>query len=124
MPAGSKGNVMLLGANSLVEEAIFRVKNMVDTGFGRKKLILDSAVPKTRAQDFMLPTRMGDLDVVCASKKISVFKNARKAVESLLTGCKLQHIVPDVLTPGDFVVFKSKPDAPCAEFSESLRMQA
>lgn len=119
-----RGNVRLLRAGHQLEEAVFRVKNMVDTGRSRKTLILDQGTPMAQEQDFSLPSRLGGLDVVCASKKVSLFKNAKKALESLISGCKLHHIVPEVLTPGDYVVFKSSDDGSGAMCAESLRLHS
>jgi hypothetical protein len=104
-------------------EAIFRVKNMIDTGKGRRALVLDQAAPEARIRDFGLPARLGGLDLLCAGKKASIFKNARKAVEGMLKIKSLNEIVPDVLTPGDYVVFKSGSDRRNAIFSEALRPQ-
>jgi hypothetical protein len=105
------------------EEAIFRVKNMVDTGKGRRALILEQGAPDARDRNFSLPSKLGGLDVVCASKKVSIFKNARKAVEGLLNIKPLSKIIPDVLTPGDYVTFKSRPGCNRVTFSEALRSQ-
>lgn len=106
---------------SFVDEAIFKVKSVIDTGIGRKALVLDQGAPDARVMDFTLPGRIAGLDLMCASKKISIFKNARKAVEGFLKGRSLQSIVPSVLTPGDYVVFKSSADATRSVFSEALR---
>ncbi|GEM_PF-4352675 len=120
-------SISLLGVGDMggafVQEALFRVKNMIDTGVGRRTVVLEQGAPHAQAQDFTLPSRLGGQDVVCATKKISVFKNARNAVEGLIKGVKLQHIVPEVLTPGDYVVFKSSPDASSTVFSEALRAE-
>lgn len=104
-------------------ESIFRVKNMIDTGKGRRALVLDQAAPAARPRDFSLPSRLGGLDLLCASKKASIFKNARKAVEGMMKFKSLNEIIPDVLTPGDYVVFKSGSDNNNAVFSEALRPQ-
>ncbi len=122
MHAVHSAKVSLFKPQSFVDEAIFRVKNMVDTGGPRRTVVLDQATPQATEMDFTLPTRLGAADVVCASKRVSVFKNARKAIEGLIKGCKLHHIVPEVLTPGDYVVFKSSPEAGKTVFSESLRL--
>lgn len=109
---------------SLIDEALFKVKSIIDTGVGRRTMVLEQGAPGAKTQDFTLPSRLGGQDVVCASKKISVFKNARMAAQGLIKGATLQHIVPEVLTPGDYLVFKSSPDASRTVFSEALRVEA
>ena len=124
-PAGHAKQVALFKTGgAFVDEALLRVRNMVDTGFGRRTLVLEQGAPSARVADFSLPSRLGGQDVVCASKKISVFKNARSAAQDLIKGAKLQHIVPEVLAPGDYVVFKSSSDASGTVFSEALRVHA
>lgn len=124
VPVVETQTVSMMGTGIHVDEAIFRVKNMVDTGQGRRTVVLDQALPDAKEQGFTVPTRFSGLDVVCASKKVSVFKNARKAIEGLIKGFGFQTIVPEVLTPGDLVIFRSKPGEPHAQLSETLRPQA
>lgn len=104
-------------------EAIFRVRNLIDVGNGSRTLVLDQGAPGARETDFELPARLNGLDVVCASKKISVFKNARAAVERMFSAAPLRDIVPDVLCPGDYVVFKSAGSRTNSVFSSALRVQ-
>ena len=119
----SKVSLMKQTSANLRDEAIFRVKNMLDTGKGRRALVLDQAAPEARTRDFTLPTKLAGRDVMHASKKVSIFKNARHAVENMLGLKSLSEIVPDVLAPGDYVVFKSGGDTNGAIFSEALRAQ-
>jgi len=107
---------------SVLSEAIFRVKSLIDVGNGARTLVLDQGAPIARETDFSLPARLAGLDVVCASKKVSVFKNAREAAERLFKANPLRDIVPEVLAPGDYVVFKSKKTQNTSVFSSALRV--
>lgn len=107
---------------NMLDEAIFRVKNMVDTGKGRRTMILDQGAPGAKEGDFTLPSQLRGLDIVSASKKVSIFKNARQAVQRILKVKSLDHIVPEVLTPGDYVVFKSGTNVSRPVFAEALRL--
>jgi hypothetical protein len=122
--------ISLLGAAaSQTQEAIFRVKNMVDIGGMRRTMVLDRAADKSAGElhvtpkDFGVPKQLADLNIVCASKKISIFKNARKAVQGLFAAKQFHKIVPDVLAPGDYLVFKSAQNQTHAVFSEALRVK-
>ncbi len=112
----------------VIREAAFKVINMVDLGFGRRTLVLDKVTHKaTKPQiianrDIDIPTRLGCLDVVCASKGLSVFNNARNSLDRIGGHAKLEKIIPEVLAPGDYVVFRDERRAPRAKFSEALRM--
>ncbi len=112
----------------VIREAAFKVMNMVDLGFGRRTLVLDKVTHKATNPQFIankdidIPTRLGCLDVVCTTKGLSVFSNARNSLDKLGGHCKLEKIIPEVLAPGDYVVFKDERRAPRAKFSEALRM--
>lgn len=108
-------------ANGQYKEAIFKVKRMVDTGLGQRSVWLDTAAPDARDLSLELPSRVGGLSFVRSSKKVSVFHNARKAIEGMFGAFRLKPIVPDVLSSGDYVVFQTDPISNQSWFGEALR---
>lgn len=110
------------GTGVPTREAVFKVRQMVDTGVGQRSVWLDTAAPD-EAQDLNLelPSHVGGLNFVRSSKKVSVFHNARRAIEGMFQSFSLKPIVPDVLSSGDYVVFQTDPISNQSWFNEALR---
>ncbi len=111
------------------EQAVFRVQNLIDLGFGRQTAILDNMAfpdqPNVRVQknDLAIPRRIANLDFVYTCKGVSTVANAQTAIRSMHTKAKLETIVTDVLAPGDFVVFEQPMKKQKATLAEALRIK-
>lgn len=126
-PAGR--NVSLLGAHpDTPPEAAFRVQNMIDLGRGRRTLILDkfmhsaSGAQLVPGANLAVPGRIDSMNVLYAGKGLSLFKDARSGIQKSRAAARLEKIVPDVLAPGDFVVFRNIWESSRAVFCEALRL--
>jgi UDP-N-acetylmuramoyl-tripeptide--D-alanyl-D-alanine ligase len=93
-------------------QAAFKVVNMIDTGNGRRKVVLDNitVAPQQTSmfanKDLEIPLKVDNLELVYACKGVSLFSNAEKAVQQIRPLDALGKIVPSVLSPGDFLTFK------------------
>lgn len=114
--------------SGLFSQTIFRVMNMIDLGFNRRTAVLDnlrgrikdSQPISTKVLD--APKKLGTLDLVYACKKVSVCSDAHGALKQVKHSSQTEEIVPDVLMPGDFVVFKDVAKNARTIFSEALRI--
>lgn len=109
-------------------QAVFRITNMIDLGFGRQTAILDDisrsadnalAISKKR---LAIPNKLDNLDFVYTSKRLSAVSNARAAIKKSQGYKKIETITPDVVAPGDFLVFKDVWNKSKAVLSETLRI--
>ncbi len=113
-------------------QAVFRVKNMIDLGFGRQTAVLDGLVHSVQnsvhralgwpKKDLEIPSRFASLDFVYTSRKFSAVPNAHEAIKARYKNAQIETIAPDVIAPGDFLVFKDMQKQKSAAFSEALRL--
>lgn len=107
----------------------FQVKNIVDLGMARKTLILDGVLDKENTgnlhstKDLEVPARIRDLNLVYTSKQISLAGDAHQSIQKAQS-YEIRDIVPEVLTPGDYIVFRKPVEQTKAEFSTALRSVA
>ncbi len=113
---------------NLLPEAVFKVTNMIDLGFGRQTAILDNlgnfsqkalCFPK---KELAIPKRVDNLNLMYTNKTVGAVRNAHDAIRKNQRQGQLEAISPDVLAPGDFVVFKDIRKHSRAVFSEALRL--
>ena len=108
-------------------QAVFRITNMIDLGFGRQTAVLDNiAKPADNAvlspkKNLAIPRKLANLDFVYTSKRLSAVTNARDAIRQRHGYKKIETITPDVIAPGDFLVFKDVWEKSKAVLSEALR---
>lgn len=113
------------------EQAAFRITNMIDLGIGQQTAILDNVIlDKNNAQrsslslkkGFVIPPRLANLNFVYTSKGMNTLNNAKAVIQEHHKGARVESITPDVLMPGDFLVFKDVWDSSKSAFSEALRV--
>lgn len=108
--------------------ALFRVKNMIDLGSGHQTAVLENVAfpaeygPGHRKNDLALPIKIANLDLVYTNKKYTGVSNVYEVIRSIYTKGRIEKIVPDVLAPGDYLVFKRQPREKQAALVEALRV--
>ncbi|MFP4097437.1 MAG: hypothetical protein ACLFP8_04695 [Alphaproteobacteria bacterium] len=108
---------------------IFRVGNMVDTGRGRQVVMLDHIdYPKTyhirkkKDAEVAVPFRMGDIDFIYTSLRKPELRNVNTLLSALYNKGEIERIVPDVICPGDLLVFKQNRGSLKIKTVEALRV--
>ncbi len=96
--------------------SVLQVAAMVDTGTGAPQMILKNALPgeweidlqkpENRKRRMDLPCRIHGLNCVYTGRSFGVITDVTDTLKALTGNAKLAAIVPDVVMPGDFVVFK------------------
>lgn len=128
MSAAPNSAITLADPSLGAAQAVFRVTNMIDLGFGRQTAILDTLsksahnpldMPK---KSLAIPRKMDNLDFVYTSKRLNAVSNAREAIKQSQGYRKIETITPDVVAPGDFLVFKDVWTKSKAALSEALRI--
>lgn len=111
------------------EGVVFRVGNMIDLGGGRQTVMLENVDypqsyyrPKNKDGVLAVPFRMGTLDFVYTSPKQPAVRDVHSLLSVLYKDENLEKIVPDVLTPGDLLVFKHNRDTQEIQMVEALRV--
>lgn len=107
---------------------VFRVSNMIDLGNGRQTVVLDHVASsdkrslKPMKAGASVPFRMGNLDFVYTSRQNPVVQNVSALLANLYKGSKVERIVPDVLSPGDLLVFRQQGDTMKIKMTDALRV--
>ncbi len=95
---------------------VFRIGNMIDVGNGSQTVMLQplSITPPPSMQsphdnrDVPVPFKMGHLNFLYTSKVRPKEQNLYHLLSALYNDSKVERIVPDVLSPGDLLVFAKK----------------
>lgn len=92
--------------------SVFRVKNMIDLGNGKKTAVLETVsfpeyeMQKRTGAALSIPKGVDNLNLVCTSPGNYAVSNVYEAMRSAFSSRRLGEIVPDVVAPGDFLVFR------------------
>lgn len=104
-------------------QALFKVTNMIDLGFGRQTAILDNMGFGAASAGYLaIPRRIATLDVLYTGKKAGTVANAQAALQDRHRNARIEPIATEVLAPGDFLVFKKAREGSKAIFAEALRL--
>jgi len=105
--------------------AALKVRNLIDVGARNRTIILESTHQKAtqvqNMEDWNIPHHVGNLNLVCTSKQISIASSIHKAVRKAKE-MDFRKIIPDVLIPGDYVIFKKPACEDKIEFNTALRI--
>ncbi len=99
---------------------VLKVGGLIDTGNGQQTVLLKNALPSVWEIDLMdmpvtksksnkgltLPRRIANLNCVYTGGAFGVVTDVLEAVKAVSGRVKLAPIVPDVIAPGDFMLFK------------------
>lgn len=107
---------------------IFRVGSMVDTGVGRQVVMLEHLdYPanyhiRKKGGEVAIPFRMGDIDFVYTSLRKPELRNVNTLLSALYKKGEVEKIVPDVICPGDILVFRQDKGSLKIKMVEALRV--
>ena len=107
---------------------IFRVGSMVDTGAGRHVVMLenvdypDNYHIRGKGGEVAIPFRMGGLEFIYTSLRRPELRNINTLLSALYKKGEVEKIVPDVLCPGDLLVFMQDRGSLKIKMVEALRV--
>lgn len=108
---------------------VFRVGNMIDMGRNGRQMVMLEHVDYPKKYyarkgtgDVAIPFRMGHLDFVYTSLRKPEIRNVNSLLSALYKDGGVKRIVPDVLCPGDLLVFKQEKDSLRIKMVEALRV--
>lgn len=94
---------------------VLRVGSIVDNGAGQQTVILKNALPweweidldkPASKKGLSLPRRIANLNCVYTGRKFGVVTDVSDVLKVLTKNAKIATIVPEVIAPGDFMIFR------------------
>lgn len=99
-----------------IKGTAFVVNKIIDVGNGRQTVFLDHLDhPETKGagprplsanNELAIPFKMGNLDFVYISRRTPAIRDIGILISELYKDAKIERVVPEVLCPGDILVFK------------------
>lgn len=96
--------------------SVLKVSGLVDTGNGQQTVILQNGLPneweidletKTKSsKGLSLPRRIANLNCIYTGSSFGVVADVTDAVRAVSGNAKLAAVVPEVIAPGDYMIFK------------------
>lgn len=106
---------------------VMRVSSVIDTGRGDQTAVLGNALmPFSQGsglnrKNLSIPHKIANLNCVYTSKRFGIVPDAYAAIKDMVKGRRVAAIVPDVIAPGDFVVFRHLKNYSKVKFAGVLR---
>jgi hypothetical protein len=95
---------------------VLKVGSLIDTGNGHQTVILKNGLPgaweidleqKTKSsKGLSLPRRIANLNCIYTGQSFGVVADVTEAIRAVSGNAKLAAIVPEVVAPGDYMIFK------------------
>ena len=100
--------------------SVLKVSGLIDTGNGQQTVILQNALPSeweieldalssSRAKSskgLSLPRRIANLNCVYTGRSFGVVADVTDAVRAVSRNDNLAAVVPEVIAPGDYMIFR------------------
>ncbi|MCL4679100.1 MAG: hypothetical protein KJ017_10985 [Alphaproteobacteria bacterium] len=110
----------------------FSVNKIIDIGSGRQTVFLDhlehpdqKAASARRSgvnNELAIPFKMGNLDFVYISRRTPAIRDISVLISELYKNAKIERIVPEVLCPGDILVFRQDEQEQKIKMVDALRV--
>ena len=110
----------------------FSVSKIIDIGNGRQTVFLDhletpaqEATARRRPganNELAIPFKMGNLDFVYISRRTPAVRDIGVLISELYKDAKIERIVPEVLSPGDILVFRHDQHENKVKMVDALRI--
>ena len=96
--------------------SVLKVSGLIDTGNEQQTVILQNAFPNEweidlekpvkSSKGLSLPRRIANLNCIYTGRSFGVVPDVNDAIRAITCNAKLAAVVPDVIAPGDFMIFK------------------
>lgn len=110
--------------------AVFMVKAIIDDGRGRQSAVLVDPEFLVLETEYIMeprrfvPPRLGNVNLIYTGRFAMHIPQLHKALADFYKTSKVEHIAPEVLQPGDFVVFKRGLRGTRGQILETLRVMS
>ena len=100
--------------------SVLKVGGLIDTGNGQQTVILQNGLPSEweidldainknaakSSKGLSLPRRIANLNCIYTGKSFGIVPDVTDAIRAVTGNAKLAAIVPEVVMPGDYMIFK------------------
>ncbi len=100
--------------------SVLKVAGLIDNGTGQQTVILTNGLPNEweidlnylspnrskSSRGLSLPRRIANLNCIYTGREFGVVADVTQSLRAVTRNAKLAAIVPEVIAPGDFMIFK------------------
>ena len=96
--------------------SVLKVSGLIDTGNQQQTVILQNALPNEweidiekpikSSKGLSLPRRIANLNCIYTGRSFGVIPDVSDALRAVTHDARLAAVVPEVIAPGDFMIFK------------------
>ncbi|NCT41663.1 MAG: hypothetical protein GW778_08395 [Alphaproteobacteria bacterium] len=114
---------------------VLKVASLIDTGRNSQTIVLENAFPGMREEDpalikiaqdisqsrMAIPPRIANLNCVFTGRRPRLVHNAQLALKEQAGKQKLIPVIPEIVAPGDYVIFRHLPNRACFKLAGMMR---
>ena len=114
---------------------VLRVASLIDTGRAAQTVVLENAFPGLEEQEpeliqladtmkqskMAIPPRIANLNCVFTGRRPRQVSNVQVALKEKAGHAKLIPVIPEIIAPGDYVIFRHLPNRACFKLAGIMR---
>jgi len=114
---------------------VLKVASLIDTGRTSQTIVLENAFPGLKEEDPMLikiaqdiqqsrmaiPPKIANLNCVFTGRRPRLVTNVQLALKEKAGQKKLIPVIPEIVAPGDYVIFRHMPNRGCFKLAGMMR---
>ncbi len=114
---------------------VLKVASLIDTGRSSQTVVLENAFPglqendydlrkiadKLRNNQMTIPPKIANLNCVFTGRRPRLVNDAQMALKEMAGHNKLIPVIPEIIAPGDYVIFRHLTNRGCFKLSGMMR---
>ena len=114
---------------------VLKVASLVDTGRSKQTIVLENAFPgleesepqlikiadMLRDSKMAIPPKIAHLNCVFTGRRPRLVSNVQIALKEKAGHAKLIPVIPEIVAPGDYVIFRHLPNRACFKLAGMMR---
>ena len=114
---------------------VLKVASLIDTGRTSQTIVLENAFPGMQEEDprlikiaqdikqsrMAIPPKIANLNCVFTGRRPRLVTNVQIALKEKAGQRKLIPVIPEIVAPGDYVIFRHMPNRACFKLAGMMR---
>lgn len=114
---------------------VLKIASLIDTGRSAQTMVLENAFPGLIEEDpelikvaesiqssrMAIPPKIANLNCVFTGRRPRLVHNVQQALKEKAGHAKLIPVIPEIVAPGDYVIFRHLPNRACFKLAGMMR---